>query len=202
MTGGVTRIEGRAIPFGRANVDTDLIIPATYLKTLSRCGLGAHAFEPIRREPGNSFDDPANRGANILIAGENFGCGSSREHAVWAITDLGIQAIIAPSFSDIFAGNAFRNGLVTVALDHAAVDRLLDIAREVPFVIDLEPMEVIAGGESFGFALDPFRRYCLMNGLDEIGLTLSSKAAIAAYEARSSLLAFAIAHPSSSAAAG
>ena len=125
---GIVRIEGRAIPFGRANVDTDLIIPAAHLKTVSRLGLGRYAFEPLRREPGNVFDEPEFSGAPMLIAGANFGCGSSREHAVWALCDLGIKAVIAPSFSDIFAANAFRNGLVTVVLPPEAIDRLLAVA--------------------------------------------------------------------------
>ena len=198
MMPGVTHIEGRAIPFGRANVDTDTIIPAAHLKTLSRAGLGRHAFEPVRREPGNLFDDPAFAGAPILIAGANFGCGSSREHAVWALADRGIRAVIAPSFSDIFAGNAFRNGIVTVALAPEAVGRLLTIAREHVIAVDLERMEVSAPtGDRLAFAMDPFRRTALICGLDEIGLTLANAAAIAAHEARSELLAFTMAPPSS-----
>ena len=181
----VTSVEGRAIPLGRANIDTDIIIPAEHLKTISRGGLGRFAFEAIRAEPGNIFDDPAYAGAPILIAGDNFGCGSSREHAVWAMLDLGIRAVIAPGFSDIFAGNAFKNGLVTVALPKAAVDRLLAVAPAQPIRIDLETMTVTTPYQDrFGFALDPFRRDCLMQGLDEIALTLREEAAIAAYEAR------------------
>ena len=182
---GVTAVEGRAIPLGRANIDTDIIIPAEHLKTIAREGLGQFAFETIRAEPGNVFDDPAHAGASILIAGDNFGCGSSREHAVWAMRDLGIQAVIAPSFSDIFDSNAFKNGLVAVALPQAAVDRLMVVARDQPIRIDLETMTVTTPFQDrFEFALDPFRRDCLMRGLDEIGLTLESEAAIAAYEAR------------------
>jgi 3-isopropylmalate/(R)-2-methylmalate dehydratase small subunit len=191
----VTRVEGRAIPFGRANVDTDIIIPAVHLKTLSRVGLGAYAFEALRREPGNVFDDPALAGAPILIAGANFGCGSSREHAVWALLDRGISAVVAPSFSDIFASNAFKNGLAAVALDEEAVARLLDLARIVPIAVDLEQETVLAGNEIFSFALDPFRRDCLVKGLDEIALTLESDAAIAAYEAHAPLLACTISVP-------
>ena len=112
----VATVEGRAYPFGLKNVDTDVIIPAHYLKTITRIGLGAGAFETIRREAGNVFDDPAYAGAPILIAGDNFGCGSSREHAAWALTDMGVKAEIAPSFSDIFSGNAFKNGILTVVL--------------------------------------------------------------------------------------
>jgi 3-isopropylmalate/(R)-2-methylmalate dehydratase small subunit len=182
---GVTAVEGGAFPLGRANVDTDIIIPAEHLKTIAREGLGRFAFETIRAEEGNVFDDPAHAGARILIAGDNFGCGSSREHAVWAMRDLGIDAVIAPSFSDIFASNAFKNGLVAVALPQAAVDRLMEVAREQPIRIDLETMTVTTPFQDrFAFPLDPFRRDCLMKGLDEIGLTLESEAAIAAYEAR------------------
>ena len=182
---GVTEVEGRAYPLGRSNVDTDIIIPAGHLKTVSREGLGRFAFETIRAEPGNVFDDPAYAGAPILIAGDNFGCGSSREHAVWAMLDLGIRAVIAPGFSDIFAGNAFRNGLVTVELPQAAVDRLLEVAKEQPLRVDLGTMTVTSPfRDRFDFALDHFRRDCLMQGLDEIALTLREEAAIAAYEAR------------------
>lgn len=181
---GVTRIAGRAYPFGRRNVDTDVIIPARHLKTLTRAGLGRHAFEAVRAEPGNVFEDPAFARAPILIAGDNFGCGSSREHAVWALADMGVKAVIAPSFSDIFAGNAFKNGIVTVALDQAAVDRLLALAREHELTVDLATMTVTSPlQDRFPFVLDPFRRDCLMSGLDEIALTLTSEAAISAYEA-------------------
>src|SRR3954451_14333247 len=178
---GVTAVEGRAVPLGRANVDTDIIIPAEHLKTIAREGLGRFAFATIRAEPGNVFDDPAHAGALILIAGDNFGCGSSREHAVWAMLDLGIRAVIAPGFSDIFASNAFKNGLVAVELPQAAVDRLLAVANDQPLRIDLETMTVTTPDQGrFAFALDPFRRDCLMRGLDEIGLTLESEAAISA----------------------
>ena len=182
---GVTAVEGRAYPLGRANVDTDIIIPAEHLKTIAREGLGRFAFETIRAEPGNVFDDPVFAGALILIAGDNFGCGSSREHAVWAMLDIGIRAVIAPSFSDIFASNAFKNGLVTVALPQAAVERLMEVAKEQPIRVDLETMTVTTPYQDrFAFEMDPFRRDCLIRGLDEIGLTLESEAAIAAYESR------------------
>jgi 3-isopropylmalate/(R)-2-methylmalate dehydratase small subunit len=193
---GVTRVEGRAIPLGLRNVDTDIIIPADHLKTVTREGLGAHAFETIRAEPGNVFDDSRYSGAPILIAGDNFGCGSSREHAAWALLDLGIKAVIAPSFSDIFAGNAFKNGIVTVALDPAAVDRLLEIAQDQSLAIDVEALKVTAAGESFTFTLDPFRRECLLKGLDEIGVTLEAEPAIADYEARAPMLGWKPAKPS------
>lgn len=185
----VTQVAGRAYPFGRANIDTDIIIPAEHLKTTSRVGLGQFAFETVRAEAGNVFDDPAFAGAPVVIAGDNFGCGSSREHAVWALADMGVGAVIAPSFSDIFSGNAFKNGLVTVALPQEQIDRLLAVAREgAEITVDLETMTVTSDRQDrFGFALDPFRRDCLMSGQDEIGLTLASDAAITAYEARSTI---------------
>jgi len=180
-----TSIEGRAYPLALANVDTDLIIPATHLKTIRRSGLGVHAFEAVRRQPDNVFDDPRFAGAPILIAGENFGCGSSREHAAWAIADFGIRAIIAPSFSDIFASNAFKNGIAAVVLERGAVDRLLEVARHHDIRVDLEAMEVTSTARHrFAFVMDPFRRECLIGGLDEIALTLSHEPAIRVYEQR------------------
>jgi 3-isopropylmalate/(R)-2-methylmalate dehydratase small subunit len=193
---GVTRVEGRAIPLGLSNVDTDLIIPAAHLKTVSREGLGKHAFEALRAVPGNVFDDPRFAGAQILIAGENFGCGSSREHAAWALTDMGIRAVVAPGFSDIFASNAFKNGIVTVEIGQPEIDRLLAISAEHAISIDVEAMSVAAAGEHFTFALDPFRRECLLRGLDEIGVTLESEAAIADYEKSALLLGWKMAKPS------
>lgn len=179
----VTHVSGRAYPWGQKNVDTDVIIPAHWLKTITRAGLGRGAFETVRAVPGNVFDDPDYAGSPILIAGDNFGCGSSREHAAWALNDLGIRAVIAPSFSDIFSGNAFKNGIVTVALPQAAIDRLLEVAKTHPVNVDLESMTVTTPFQDrFEFALDPFRRQCLMHGLDEIGLTLERDAAIGRYE--------------------
>lgn len=181
----VERVEGKAYPFGAANIDTDVIIAAEHLKTVSRIGLGRHAFETIRRVEGNVFEAPQHAGAEIIIAGDNFGCGSSREHAVWALMDMGVKAVIAPSFSDIFSGNAFKNGMVTVVLPQEAIDRLMVVAETDPITIDLATMTVTTPFQDrFSFALDPFRRECLMNGTDEIGLTLASEAAISAYEAR------------------
>jgi 3-isopropylmalate/(R)-2-methylmalate dehydratase small subunit len=178
-------IESRAYPLGLKNIDTDLIIPARHLKTIRRAGLGRFAFETLRAQPGNLFDEPAYRGAAILIAGDNFGCGSSREHAAWALADIGIRAVIAPSFADIFASNAFKNGIAAVALAPEEVERLLQLASEHPLRIDLETMQVSAPtGEHFSFSMDPFRRRCLMEGLDEIALTLASEPAIRAYELR------------------
>ncbi|MCT2559521.1 3-isopropylmalate dehydratase small subunit [Tsuneonella sp. YG55] len=181
----IREVEGRAIPFGAKNVDTDVIIPAHWLKTVTREGLGRGAFETVRAQPGNVFDDPAYAGAPILIAGDNFGCGSSREHAAWALLDLGVRAVIAPSFSDIFAGNAFKNGILTVALPQEQVDRLLAVAQTDPIAIDLEHQVVTTPFQDrFGFDIDPFRKACLMEGLDEIGLTLARDEAIATYEDR------------------
>lgn len=181
----IDRVEGRALPFGRKNVDTDIIIPAQWLKTISREGLGKGAFETVRAEPGNVFDDPEFAGAPILIAGDKFGCGSSREHAAWALTDLGITAVIAPSFSDIFSSNAFKNGILTVVLPQEAVDRLMEVAATDPIHIDLESQTVTTPFQDrFSFEIDPFRKTCLMQGLDEIGLTLAKTDAISAYEAK------------------
>lgn len=180
----VTSVSGRAYPLGRKNVDTDVIIPAHYLKTITRAGLGKGAFETIRAEPGNIFDDPEYAGARIIIAGDNFGCGSSREHAAWALEDMGVTAVIAAGFSDIFSSNAFKNGIVTVALPQEAIDRLLEVAKTEPITIDLETMTVTTPFQDrFVFELDPFRRECLMNGLDEVGLTLARDRQIATYEA-------------------
>ena len=176
-------VDGKAYPFGMKNVDTDIVIPAHWLKTISRSGLGKGAFEVLRKEPGNVFDDPDYAGSPILIAGDNFGCGSSREHAAWALTDMGVTAVIAPSFSDIFSGNAFKNGIVTVVLPQQAVDRLLEVAKTDPITIDLETCTVTTPFQDrFEFEIDPFRRDSLMQGLDEIGLTLTRDAAIASFE--------------------
>jgi 3-isopropylmalate/(R)-2-methylmalate dehydratase small subunit len=180
----VTTVSGRAYPFGRKNVDTDVIIPAHYLKTISRIGLGKGAFETVRAEPGNVFDDPEYAGAPIIIAGDNFGCGSSREHAAWALNDMGVQAVIAPSFSDIFSSNAFKNGIVAVVLPQEAVDRLLEVAKTQSITVDLETLTVTTPFQDrFSFEMDPFRRNCLISGLDEIGLTLSNADRIGDYEA-------------------
>ncbi len=181
----VTTIEGRAYPFGRKNVDTDVIIPAKWLKTVTRAGLAKGAFETVRAEAGNVFDDPAYAGASILIAGDNFGCGSSREHAAWALDDMGVKAVIAPSFSDIFSGNAYKNGILTVVLPQAAIDRLMDVARTDPIHIDLNDQTVTTQFQDrFRFEIDPFRKQCLLNGTDEIALTLASGAKIDSYEQR------------------
>lgn len=182
----VATIAATAIPFGAANVDTDVIIPARYLKTISRQGLGKGAFAALRTDPDNAIDRGLASGARILIAGANFGCGSSREHAPWALLDLGLQAVIAPSFADIFAGNSFKNGLLLVALPEPAVERLMAVAAEgLPITIDLESQTVTTPYQDrFPFPIDPFRKHCLLHGLDEIGLTEAAAPAIAAHEAR------------------
>ncbi len=179
----LNQVEGRAIPFGAKNVDTDVIIPAHWLKTITREGMGKGAFETLRQDPANLFDSETFKGAPILIAGDNFGCGSSREHAAWALMDLGIKAVIAPSFSDIFSGNAFKNGILTVVLPQAAIDRLMEVAQTDPVHIDLESQTVTTPFQDrFTFEIDPFRKHCLLGGLDEVGLTLARDAAISAYE--------------------
>jgi 3-isopropylmalate/(R)-2-methylmalate dehydratase small subunit len=181
----ISQVEGRGYPLGLKNVDTDIIIPAKWLKTISRTGLGAGAFETLRSVPGNVFDDLEYAGAPILIAGDNFGCGSSREHAAWAMADLGISAVIAPSFSDIFSGNAFKNGLLAIVLPQTAIDRLMEVAKTDTIHVDLETQTVTTPFQDrFEFEIDPFRKHCLLNGVDEIGLTLKSADAISAYENR------------------
>jgi 3-isopropylmalate/(R)-2-methylmalate dehydratase small subunit len=183
----VKTIEGKAYPFGLKNVDTDIIIPAHWLKTISRTGLGKGAFEALRKDPDNLFDSMAYAGSPILIAGDNFGCGSSREHAAWALADMGIQCVIAPSFSDIFSGNAFKNGILTVVLPQEAIDRLMAVAQDQtvpdPIHVDLENQVVTTKFQDrFAFEIDSFRKHCLTQGLDEIGLTMAMDTKIATYE--------------------
>ena len=181
----VRQVEGRAYPFGRKNVDTDLIIPAAWLKTVTREGLGRGAFEAVRTEPGNVFDDPEFAGAPIIVAGDNFGCGSSREHAAWALLDMGVKAVIAPSFSDIFAGNAYKNGIVTVVLPQDAIDRLMEVAQTDRITIDVEAQTVTTPFQDrWRFEMDPFRKLCLVEGKDDVDITLESGDAISAFEAR------------------
>ena len=180
----LARIDGTAIPFGQKNVATDVIIPAKWLKTITRDGLGEGAFETVREVEGNVFDDPAYKGAPILIAGDNFGCGSSREHAAWAIGDLGIRVVLAPSYSDIFSGNAVKNGILPVVLPQAAIGRLMEEALEgSPITVDLATQTVPTQyPDRFAFHIDPFRKHCLMHGLDEVALTLARDAAIGTFE--------------------
>ena len=181
----INHVAGRAIPFGRKNVDTDVVIPAHWLKTISREGLGQGAFEAVKKEPGNVFTDPQYEGAPILIAGDNFGCGSSREHAAWALLDMGVNCVIAPSFSDIFSGNAFKNGILTVALPQDAIDRLMEVAKTDQIDVDLETQTVTTPFQDrFEFDIDPFRKHCLLNGLDEVGLTLEQGDDIGKHEVR------------------
>ncbi len=175
------KLSGTAAPLRMINVDTDIIIPKQFLKTIKRAGLGIHAFNDIRyNEDGSEKADfvlnrPAYRGAPILIAGENFGCGSSREHAPWAILDMGIRCVIAESFADIFFNNSFKNGILPVILPKDQVEALMKEAEEnpgVPLEIDLEKQTVTRGNKfSFSFEIDPFRKHCLLHGLDDIGLT-------------------------------
>ncbi|MFN3590894.1 MAG: 3-isopropylmalate dehydratase small subunit [Thermaurantiacus sp.] len=179
-------LSARAIPFGADNVDTDLIIPSKYLKSVTRDGLGRGAFEALREYPENPFDTGIAGGAQILIAGDNFGCGSSREHAPWAILDLGLKVVIAESFADIFAGNSFKNGLLAVSLPRDAIHRLMELAAEGQMItVDLENQVVTTPYQDrWPFEIDPFRRKCLLEGLDEIALTEAQDSAIGAHEAR------------------
>ena len=179
----VSVIAGAAYPLGLADVDTDMIIASDWLKTISRSGLGAGAFETLREGGASVFDDPRFAGAPILIAGRNFGCGSSREHAVWALADFGIKAVIASSFSDIFASNAFKNGLLTVVIDEPAIARLLAAAPVARLTIDLAAQTVVSDqGDRVAFDIDPFHKHCLLGGLDEIALTEAASDAITRFE--------------------
>ena len=186
------RVRGVAAPLPLANVDTDMIIPARFMKALTRDGLGAHLFEELRfAEDGAEREDfilnrPACRDAQILIADRNFGCGSSREHAVWALDDFGIRCVIAPSFGDIFASNARKNGLLLIRLPEALCERLREeiaLAQFAPVEIDLAAQEIrLASGEVVGFAIDADDRRVLMEGLDDIGRTMRHEGAIARFE--------------------
>ena len=187
-----TTLTGVAAPLNMINVDTDMIIPKQYLKTIKRTGLGTGLFSEMRyHEDGSENPDfvlnkPADRKASILVAGDNFGCGSSREHAPWALLDFGIRCVIAPSFADIFYSNAFKNGILLVTLPQEDVDKLLDDAARganATLTVDLEK-QVITGpdGGSISFQIDPHKKHCLLNGLDDIGLTLEKAARIEAFE--------------------
>jgi len=187
-----TKLTARAAPLDMINIDTDIIIPKQFLKTVKRTGLGVSAFYNIRYDDnGNERSDfilnkPAYKGSEILITGENFGCGSSREHAPWAILDMGIRCIIAPSFADIFYNNSFKNGILPIILPQEHVDALMEEAKADPdalLEIDLEKQTVTRGNKfSFSFDIDPFRKHCLLNGLDDIGLTMQKSKAIDTYE--------------------
>jgi 3-isopropylmalate/(R)-2-methylmalate dehydratase small subunit len=183
----IRRHTGTMAPLGRTNVDTDQIIPKQFLKRIERSGFGPFLFYDWRRnDPDFVLNRPEYRGASVLVAGPNFGCGSSREHAAWSIQDAGFRAVIAPSFSDIFRSNSLKVGLLPVRLSEASVNRLLDLAREEPtteVTVDLDSMTVSAAGFSEPFELDPSSRQRLVNGWDEIGLTLRHEEQIAAFEA-------------------
>ena len=191
-----TVLNGVAAPLNMINVDTDMIIPKVYLKTIKRTGLGKALFAEMRYdEHGDEIADfvlnkAPFRDAKILVAGTNFGCGSSREHAPWALLDFGIRCIIAPSFADIFFNNTFKNGILPVKLPEERVSELLRFLMELPgaeITVDLEA-QTVAGpdGKTDSFEIDPFRKHCLLNGLDDIGLTMQKEAAIASYEQRAS----------------
>ncbi len=187
-----TTLKSIAAPLRMMNIDTDIIIPKQFLKTIKRSGLGVSAFYDIRyNDDGTPREDfvlnkPEYEGAEILLTGENFGCGSSREHAPWAILDMGIRCIIAPSFADIFYNNCFKNGILPIELPQEQVDQLMDEAEEspdAPIEVDLEKQMITRGNKiSFSFEIDPFRKECLIGGLDDIGLTMQKKGSITRFE--------------------
>jgi 3-isopropylmalate/(R)-2-methylmalate dehydratase small subunit len=189
-----TTLTAVAAPLPLANVDTDKIIPARFLKTIKRTGLGAHLFDALRfdaagaERPDFVLNQPPYRTAEILIAHDNFGCGSSREHAPWALLDFGIRCVIAPSFGDIFYNNTFKNGILPIKLPREVCDLLMADARmggNARLTIDLRRQCVIRpNGDTIAFAIDPFRRHLLLNGLDDIGQTLQHETAITAFEAK------------------
>ncbi|MBI1206793.1 MAG: 3-isopropylmalate dehydratase small subunit [Azospirillum sp.] len=188
-----TTLRGIAAPLPMINVDTDMIIPKQFLKTIKRTGLGRHLFDEMRYTPDGAeissfvLNRPAYRKATVLVSGANFGCGSSREHAPWALLDFGIRCIIAPSFADIFYNNCFKNGILPIALPQDQVDLLMADAERganAVVMIDLELQEITGpDGGKLHFDLDPFRKHCLINGLDDIGLTLAQVSAIDSFEA-------------------
>ena len=188
------KLEGVAAPLPMINVDTDMIIPKQYLKTIHRTGLGKALFDEMRRKPDGSdnpdfvLNKPQYRKAQILVTGENFGCGSSREHAPWALLDFGIRCIVATSFADIFYNNCFKNGILPIRLPQSEVDKLMDDAERganATLSIDLEKQEVRGpDGGVVRFDIDPFKKHCMLNGLDAVGLTLAKDEHIASYEQR------------------
>ena len=192
-----TTLTGVAAPLPMINVDTDMIIPKQHLKTVERTGLGKALFEEMRyRDDGSENPDfvlnqPAYRQAKILVAGENFGCGSSREHAPWALMDFGIRCVIAPSFADIFYNNSFKNGMLLIKLPPQVVAELMEDARKganARLTVDLDSQTITRpDGGKVHFDVDPFLRHCLLNGLDDIGLTLQKESKIAAYESKRQL---------------
>lgn len=192
-----TSLSGIAAPLPMVNVDTDMIIPKQFLKTIKRSGLGVNLFDEMRYDrDGNEVADfvlnrPAYRNAEILVAGENFGCGSSREHAPWAIKDFGIRCVIAPSFADIFFNNCFKNGILPIPLPQEQVDVLMEDAEKganARVLVDLEAQTITTSdGEVISFDVDPFRKRCLIEGLDDIGLTLEHAARIDNFEAEAGM---------------
>ena len=188
-----TQLTGIAAPMPLVNIDTDMIIPKQFLKTIKRSGLGVNLFDEMRYDrQGNEIADfvlnqPAYREAEILVAGDNFGCGSSREHAPWALLDFGIRCVISTSFADIFYNNCFKNGILPIALPQEAVDVLMKDAEKganARMSVDLDAQTVTSSdGEVFSFEVDAFKKHCLLNGLDDIGLSLEKVAAIDSFEA-------------------
>jgi 3-isopropylmalate/(R)-2-methylmalate dehydratase small subunit len=189
-----TALTATAAPLNIKNIDTDKIIPARFLKTIKRSGLGKSLFADMRYDeqgaenPAFVLNQPKYRSAQILVAGDNFGCGSSREHAPWALLDFGIRCVIAPSFADIFFNNCFKNGILPIALPEDVVAKLMDdasLGTNARLTIDLERQVVVRpSGEEIAFSVDAFRKHCLLNGLDDIGLTLEHAPAIDAYETK------------------
>ncbi|WP_319519234.1 3-isopropylmalate dehydratase small subunit [uncultured Martelella sp.] len=188
------KLTGVAAPLPVVNVDTDMIIPKDYLKTIKRTGLGKGLFAEARynqdgtENPDFVLNKPAYRNAKILVAGDNFGCGSSREHAPWALADFGIRCVISTSFADIFYNNCFKNGILPITVSQAELDALMDDAERgsnAVVTVDLENQEISGpDGGSVKFTIDAFRRHCLLNGLDDISLTLEKGDSIASYESR------------------
>ncbi len=182
----------RAAPLGLINIDTDMIIPKQFLKTIKRTGLGENLFHEMRYDLQNKeiadfvLNKPAYKNAKILVAKDNFGCGSSREHAPWALLDFGIRCVIAPSFADIFFNNCFKNGILPVVLDEKSVDELLNLASDEgnQFKIDLLGQEIVVNGKIYKFEIDKFKKHCLIEGLDDIGLTLAKEQKISEFEKR------------------
>ncbi len=185
----LTVLNGLVVPLDRANVDTDQIIPKEYLSSIKRTGFGEGLFAAWRKDPSFVLNQSRFKGTTILLARRNFGCGSSREHAPWALMDGGFRCVIAPSFADIFFNNSFKNGFLPVVLTESEVDRLFHECNAFPgfrLIIDLEQQTVATTDSSLvmRFDIDPFRKYCLLNGLDEIGLTLRHAEKIRAFEAQ------------------
>ncbi len=189
-----TKLTGIAAPMPLVNIDTDMIIPKQFLKTIKRSGLGKNLFDEMRYTldgqeiPEFVLNQPAYRKAEIIVAGDNFGCGSSREHAPWALLDFGIRCVISTSFADIFFNNCFKNGILPIVMPQEVVDVLMEDAKKganARQTVDLEAQTVTTSdGRVFPFNVDPFRKHCLLNGLDDIGLTLEKAASIDAYEAK------------------